>query len=314
MIMITLRAIVCAYALLFLAVCSTDTYVSQENVNKYDERVQKFLIAECLAPQREVHIGVAEHFEFDKSELKEQDYNVLNQFVSEIKTLKGRIIVAAHTDYQGSIKYNEALSKRRAESIQAYILKDLTAANYQWQLKYYGEKEPITKKHSVQANAENRRAYLIFEQTLDKELNPACLPPEPKRKIYVTMASHFDFDKALLKEKDKSDLDKLALKLNGLTGKILIAGHTDYQGALSYNIRLSKARSVAVQAYLKTKIDTTQYDWEIKSLGETDPIIAEHTLKANAKNRRDFVIFTEGPLAEDKIESLTGKPRFITPS
>ncbi len=57
--------------LLSLFGCSTDTYVSQENIDKYDERVQKFLIAECLVPQREIQIGVAEHFEFDKSEIME---------------------------------------------------------------------------------------------------------------------------------------------------------------------------------------------------------------------------------------------------
>lgn len=306
MIIINLRSIVSGFCLLFLSGCSSDTFVSQENVSKYDEDVEKFLIAECLAPQREIHIGVAEHFEFDRSEIKEQDSLVLNKFIHDVKGLKGRIAVAAHTDYQGSIKYNEALSKRRAEAIQTYLSTYLTAANYEWELKYYGEKDPVIKQHTLKANAENRRAYLIFEQTVDKELNPACLPPEPKRKIYVTMASHFDFDKSILKEKDKLELDKLALKVNGLTGQILIAGHTDYQGSLSYNEKLAKARSLAVQTYLKTKVDSTQFVWEIKSLGETDPLIEERSLKANAENRRAFIVFKEGSLAKNKIESLTG--------
>ncbi|EVT97309.1 hypothetical protein D046_9042, partial [Vibrio parahaemolyticus V-223/04] len=45
--------------------CATETYVSQENREKFsDVNVSKFLISECLAPQREIHIAVAEHFDF----------------------------------------------------------------------------------------------------------------------------------------------------------------------------------------------------------------------------------------------------------
>ncbi|MDD9178465.1 MULTISPECIES: OmpA family protein [Aliivibrio] len=285
--------------------CSTDTYVSQENIDKYDERVQKFLIAECLVPQREIQIAVAEHFEFDKSELMEADHTSLNQFINEIKKLKGRVAIVGHTDYQGSVKYNEQLSLKRAESIKAYLLQNLNAENYEWEIKYYGEKKPIAEGKTLEANAINRRAFLVFEQTVEKETNPACLPPEPKRKVYVTMASHFDFDKSILKEKDKVELDKLALKLEGLTGRILIAGHTDYQGSVSYNEKLAKERSIAVQEYLKTRVDPTQFVWEVKSFGENDPIVEEHSLKANAENRRAFVVFKEGPLPEEKIESLT---------
>lgn len=127
--------------LLSLFGCSTDTYVSQENIDKYDERVQKFLIAECLVPQREIQIGVAEHFEFDKSEIMEGDFPSLNQFVRDIEKLKGRIAIVGHTDYQGSEKYNEQLSLRRADSIKTYLLKQLNADNYEWEIKYYGEKK-----------------------------------------------------------------------------------------------------------------------------------------------------------------------------
>lgn len=294
-------------SLLSLFGCSTDAYVSQENIDKYDERVQKFLIAECLVPQREIQIGVAEHFEFDQSEVMEADFPSLNQFVRDIEKLKGRVAIVGHTDYQGSVKYNEQLSLRRAESIKAYLLQNLNADNYEWEIKYYGEKKPLVEGKTLEANAANRRAFLVFEQTVEKETNPACLPPEPKRKVYVTMASHFDFDKSILKEKDKIELDKLGLKLEGLTGRILIAGHTDYQGSVSYNEKLARERSIAVQEYLKTRVDPTQFVWEVKSFGENDPIIEEHSLKANAENRRAFVVFKEGPLPEEKIESLTEK-------
>ena len=302
-----MKHLLIGFSLFALFSCSTETYVSQENVDKYDERVQKFLIAECLVPQREIQVAVAEHFEFDKSDLMEADHASLNQFVREIEHLKGRIAIVGHTDYQGSVGYNEKLSQKRAESIKTYLEQQLATTHYEWEVKFYGESKPLVEGITLEANAANRRAYLVFEQTIDKETNPACLPPEPKRKVYVTMASHFDFDKSLLKEKDKTELDELALKLEGLTGRILIAGHTDYQGAVSYNEKLARARSIAVQQYLKTRVDPAQFVWEVKSFGENDPIIEEHSLKANAENRRAFVVFKEGPLPEGKIESLTEK-------
>lgn len=302
-----MKHLLIGFSLFALFSCSTETYVSQENVDKYDERVQKFLIAECLIPQREIQVAVAEHFEFDKSDLMEADHASLNQFVREIENLKGRIAIVGHTDYQGSINYNEKLSQKRAESIKAYLELQLITINYEWEVKFYGESKPLVEGKTLEANAANRRAYLVFEQTVDKETNPACLPLEPKRKVYVTMASHFDFDKSLLKEKDKTELDELALKLEGLTGRILIAGHTDYQGSVSYNEKLAKERSIAVQEYLKTRVDPTQFVWEVKSFGENTPIIEERSLKANAENRRAFVVFKEGPLPEEKIESLTEK-------
>ncbi|WP_255458639.1 OmpA family protein [Aliivibrio sp. SR45-2] len=303
----TMKSLLLGFSFFSLFGCSTDTYVSKENIDKYDERVQKFLIAECLSPQREIHIAVVEHFEFDKYEVRKKDHASLNQFINNIENINGRIAISGHTDYQGSIDYNEKLSHRRVESIKAYLLQKLIESNYEWEIKSYGEKRPLIKGRSLEANAENRRTYLVFEQTIAKELNPVCLPLEPKRKVYVTMASHFDFDKYKLHNADKVGLDKLALKIKGLTGRILIAGYTDYQGSFSYNEKLAKERSMAVQNYLKTKVDLSQFIWEIKSFGEDSPIIEEHSLKANAANRRAFVVFKEGPLPKEKIESLTEK-------
>ena len=98
-----------------LSACSTDTYVSNDNMDKFDVHVVKFRIRECLLPPREIKIAVAEHFEFDKAVLMAADYAALDQFMDDIRAVKGRISIVAHTDYQGSKKYNEQLSKRRDE-------------------------------------------------------------------------------------------------------------------------------------------------------------------------------------------------------
>ncbi|NQZ91260.1 MAG: OmpA family protein [Moritella sp.] len=283
-----------------LSACSTDTYVSNDNMDKFDVHVVKFRIRECLLPPREIKIAVAEHFAFDKTALMAADHAALDQFMDDIRAVKGRISIVAHTDYQGSKKYNEQLSKRRAESIKGYLSQGLDNDSYDWEIKYYGESKPLVKGISLKANASNRRAYLMFEQTIDKAMYSGCIlhEPKPDRKIYITVSPHFAFDKAVLNEKDKIGLDAFARKLDKVTGRIMVAGYTDYLGALNYNEKLAKRRAQAVQEYLKTKVDPTQFIWEVKVFGESEPLSLKHSLKANALNRRAVIVFTEEELVD----------------
>ena len=110
------------------------------------------------------------------------------------------------------------------------------------------------------------------------------------------MTSHFDFDKAQLNPADKISLDEFASNLTGLNGRVLIAGHTDYQGSISYNEQLAQRRAESVMQYLQTKLDPSQFVWEVKSFGELNPVTQEQNLDANALNRRAFVVFKEGEL------------------
>ncbi len=294
------RFSLCAIVLLLgLTACSTDTYVSQENIDKFgDPKVEKFLIRECLVPQRAIHIAMASHFEFDKSDLSDTDKTSLDNLINSIQKLHGQIAIVGHTDYQGSDDYNMSLSLRRAEAVKAYMSTKLDPSRYDWEIKYYGESKPLVAGESKQANAENRRAYVVFEQAQTQQENVYCQPPEPKRKVFVAMTPHFDFDKADLKQLELSSLDEFADNLKGLNGRILIAGHTDYQGSISYNEKLAKQRAQYVMDYLQKRVDPSQYVWEVKSFGELDPVTHEKSLDANALNRRAIVVFKEGALPD----------------
>lgn len=288
-------------AVLFsLAGCATDTYVSQENIEKFgDPNVEKFLIRECIVPERDIRIAVASHFKFDQAQLQPLDQASLDKFIASIRHLHGQISVVGHTDYQGSDDYNTKLSLRRAESVKAYLASNLDATRYDWEVKYYGESRPLVEGVSKQANAENRRAYVLFEQTQTEQENPFCQPPEPERKVFVAMTSHFDFDKYALSEQDKASLNEFARQLQGLTGRVLVAGHTDYQGSLRYNQQLAEKRAIAVQEYLQSQVDSSQFVWEAKAFGELDPITQAQDLEANALNRRAFIVFKQGELPTD---------------
>lgn len=64
----------------------------------------------------------------------------------------------------------------------------------------------------------------------------------------------FDFDKAVLKDEFKPELDRIAETLVADTSaQILVQGHTDTVGTAAYNQRLSVRRAEAVAAYLESK-------------------------------------------------------------
>ncbi|HCE2649093.1 OmpA family protein [Vibrio parahaemolyticus] len=277
-----------------LAGCATETYVSQENREKFsDVNVSKFLISECLAPQREIHIAVAEHFDFDKFKIREADATSLDAFIRDIQGLSGRITIAGHTDYKGSNEYNDALSLRRAQSVAAYLKQQLDPTFYDWEIKHFGETQPLTLDTSEQARAENRRAYVMFEEAQKYDEMPFCEPPKPGRKVYMAMTPHFDFDQSALKAEDLTQLDDFIEQLQGLEGSILVAGHTDQVGSLSYNEKLAERRAQTVVEYLKTKLDASRLVWEVKAFGELQPVINQTTSEANALNRRAFIVFKE---------------------
>ncbi|HHG3572486.1 TPA: OmpA family protein [Vibrio parahaemolyticus] len=277
-----------------LAGCATETYVSQENREKFsDVNVSKFLIRECLAPQREIHIAVAEHFDFDKFNIREADATSLDAFIRDIQGLSGRITIVGHTDYKGSNEYNDALSLRRAQSVAAYLKQQLDPTFYDWEIKHFGETQPLTLDTSDQARAENRRAYVMFEEAQKYDEMPFCESPKPERKVYMTMTPHFDFDQSELKAEDLTQLDDFIEQLKGLEGSILVAGHTDQVGSLSYNEKLAERRAQTVVEYLKTKLDASRLVWEVKAFGELQPVINQTTSEANALNRRAFIVFKE---------------------
>lgn len=299
-----IQNILLAFASLVLFGCSTDTYVSKENIDKFgDPKVEKFLIRECIVPERDIRIAMASHFDFDKAGLKREDRASIDKLIEGIQKLHGQISIVGHTDYQGSDAYNEKLSLRRAEAVKAYMQSKLDETRYDWEVKYYGESRPVASGDSLEANAQNRRAYVLFEQTQTQQENPFCVPPEPERKVLMAMTSHFDFDKYVLPQADLASLNEFADNLKGLQGRILIAGHTDLQGSISYNEKLAEQRAESVLHYLQSKLDPSQYVWEVKAFGELDPLTQEQSEDANALNRRAFVVFKEGKLPIDVTTS-----------
>ena len=103
----------------------------------------------------------------------------------------------------------------------------------------------------------------------------------------------FDYDKAVLLQQSYKELQNLLAILNdNPTIRIEIQGHTDGQGSVEYNIRLSENRAKAVVDYLIHKgIDPKRLQY--RGFGKSKPIATNATEEGRARNRRvEFVVLS----------------------
>lgn len=73
-----------------------------------------------------------------------------------------KLAVRGHTDNTHSSRYNQDLSKRRAEVIHAYLI-SVGAPAEQLTVSFYGETRALNDNQSESQHAENRRVELAFE-------------------------------------------------------------------------------------------------------------------------------------------------------
>ena len=97
---------------------------------------------------------------------------------------------------------------------------------------------------------------------------------------------YFDSGKASLNAKSQETLMRLEKVLEDYPDTdILVSGHTDSQGAETYNLELSKKRAKAVTDFLKVNgLDASRFT--VNWFGETAPKYDNTTAEGRSKNRR----------------------------
>jgi len=103
------------------------------------------------------------NFDFDKATLRPDAYPVLD---AAVETLKQEgpmsVIVEGHTDSIGSEQYNMRLSRRRAETVRNYLVKQGIAASRITAVGL-GESKPVASNATPDGRAQNRRVELRVE-------------------------------------------------------------------------------------------------------------------------------------------------------
>jgi len=101
------------------------------------------------------------HFEFDRSILSEQAQRTLNSKADYLHNNSGlKITVEGHCDERGAETYNNALGKRRAESVKKFLV-DQGISTDRIVTASYGENNPIALGHDEASWAKNRRAQIV---------------------------------------------------------------------------------------------------------------------------------------------------------
>ena len=99
------------------------------------------------------------HFDFDKSNIRQDDRKILSRnaaYLSKNKNVK--IVIEGNCDERGTAEYNMALGERRADEAKKYLVnlgingKRITTISY-------GSEKPLDPGHDEDAWAKNRRDH-----------------------------------------------------------------------------------------------------------------------------------------------------------
>ncbi|MFA0963584.1 OmpA family protein [Roseivirga sp. BDSF3-8] len=101
-------------------------------------------------------------FDVDKSTLTPEAKENIRELAETLKKYEDtNILVEGHTDATGSDDYNMSLSQRRAESVVNYAT-SLGVTPGRFQIKGYGETQPVASNESAAGRQQNRRVEVAI--------------------------------------------------------------------------------------------------------------------------------------------------------
>ena len=103
-------------------------------------------------------------FDFDSANLTPAANDLLAQISNRLTdgTVIG-VLVKGHTDSVGSDAYNEKLSKRRADSVAAFLVSQGVAAD-KVKTEGFGESQPVADNATDAGRAQNRRVEIVVDR------------------------------------------------------------------------------------------------------------------------------------------------------
>ena len=119
----------------------------------------------------------------------------------------------------------------------------------------------------------------------------------------------FGFDKAVLSNDDKQQLDSFAGQLGTAKSYILeVTGGTDSTGPAQYNYELSNRRADAVVQYLASKYNIAPHRFYLIGIGKDEYVASNDTAAGRKQNRRVQVQLLSNMSADNAAGSQAPAP------
>ena len=107
-------------------------------------------------------LGMVIYFDFDSSEVRQQDKDLVSRHARQIgDNMRMSVRLEGHADERGSPEYNIALGDRRAQSVRSMF--ELQGVSpQQITIVSYGEEKPAVEGHADTAWRMNRRVEIVY--------------------------------------------------------------------------------------------------------------------------------------------------------
>ena len=117
------------------------------------------IIPEDKGPDQQIVVmdERALNFDFDKSVVKPQYFEMLHKFIEYVNFNDYEVVIEGHTDSKGTNAYNMALGMRRAQSVKAKLLEFGMVPSRIVGTVSKGEEEPVATNTTDEGRAQNRR-------------------------------------------------------------------------------------------------------------------------------------------------------------
>lgn len=244
---------------------------------------------------------------------------VMTRLADIVKKCQGvRMEIGGYTDSQGSEEGNRALSQARAEAVLLALQGRRVDVSY-LRAVGHGEDDPVADNGTDEGRETNRRIEFTLAENA-KPLQP--LPPAQPAGGEAAAASpaascrdriaalltrtkiSFDPGSAVIATASAGVIRDIAAELNGCPGiPMEIGGHTDSQGSVGGNQKLSQDRANAVMVAL-AKLGADISRLKAVGYGEANPIADNKTDAGRETNRRiEFILI--GPRGQTAVAQPT---------
>ena len=103
-------------------------------------------------------------FDFDKSDVKPQYYEMLHKFIEYVNYNNYNVVIEGHTDSKGTNEYNMKLGMRRAVSVRDKLLEFVMDPSRIVGVTSKGEEQPVALNSTDEGRALNRRIEFILSK------------------------------------------------------------------------------------------------------------------------------------------------------